>query len=104
MATAWLYGSPLQGMYEFGMFVFSTAALSTVFALIFLALFLNIFGPEGNTGEVHRRLRPKALETALRHHQSASLQQLPSSKPAAKRSSMLFLPEPGQSQLEEARV
>ena len=83
MAVAFLFGSPLQGMFEFGWFVFATAGIAGVFSLVFFALFLVVFGPEGQTGEVrlvsclllyvspmrtqvHAKLRPVALDHVIR--------------------------------------
>ena len=55
-------------MYEYAIFVFSTAALSILFSLVFFALFLVVLGPQFRTGEIHERLRPKALDHLLRKH------------------------------------
>ena len=68
MSSAFLYGAPIQGMYEFGVFVFSTVALSVAFSILFFAFVLSILGPEVAVGEVLVGLRPKTLDHLVRKH------------------------------------
>ena len=71
MSIAFVFGSPLQGQFEFTWFVFSAAGIAGAFSLVFLALFLVVFGPEGSTGELHIKLRPAALDHVLRKRRAS---------------------------------
>ena len=71
MSIAFVFGSPLQGQFEFAWFVFGSTGISGAFALVFLALFLVVFGPEGATGELWIKLRPPALDHVLRKRRAS---------------------------------
>jgi hypothetical protein len=72
MATAWLFGSSLLGIFQFGTFVFSTVGISVLFCLVFLGVIFAVIGPEYQDGEILAALRPKALDHLLRKHKRAS--------------------------------
>ena len=72
MATAWLFGSSLLGIFEYGTFVFSTVGISVLFSLVFLGVIFVVAGPEFQDGEILAGLRPKALDHILRKHKRAS--------------------------------
>ncbi len=72
MSIAFVFGSALQGMYEFAIFGFMTVALSVFFSLVFFALFLVVLGPEIKAGEAFRKLRPAVINHILRKYQHVS--------------------------------
>ena len=74
MATAFILGSPLQGMFEYAVFVFSTASISVAFSLLFFAFALTVLGPDDAEGRFTIALRPAAIAHIVRRNTVQAIQ------------------------------